>query len=250
MTRAAEPTPNDHMSADNGSKSEPISVQSPTTAHAFGNDFAWVIVELAPDGILVTNDAGRIMMANGHIGALFGYDHDALVGVQVERLLPPPLRHVHEAHRAAYANAPRLRSMGSGLELSGCRADGSEFPIEVSLSPVATDHGTVTVVIVRDVTEQRTHEQTARNAHSLDGNRRTITDPHNWLRGDELTTREAEVLRHVALGHTNAETARLVGVSMRTVESSRSSIQRKLDLQTRAELVRFALDNGMLHPQT
>ncbi len=146
------------MRAADGSASEPSHV---STAPVLGNGFAWVIVELAPDGIVVTDEDGRILMANQHIETLFGYERDALVGTQVETLLPARLRRTHVTHRAHYMTAPRVRPMGTGMELLGCHADGSEFPIEVSLSAAATDQGIATVVIIRDVTEQRTLERAA-----------------------------------------------------------------------------------------
>jgi PAS domain S-box-containing protein len=111
-----------------------------------------VIVDLAPDAILVTNDEGRIVMSNRHADTLFGYDHGVLVGMTVESLLPPQLRLAHEAHRADYETAPSVRPMGSRLSLSGCRSDGAEFPIDVSLSPASTDDGSaVTVVAIRSL---------------------------------------------------------------------------------------------------
>ena len=127
-----------------------------------GLGFAWTIVELAPDGILVCDDDGTILMANRHVEALFGYDRDALVGAKVERLLPNALRLAHQAHRARYVSAPTTRPMGMGLDLLGRHADGTEFPIEISLSPVNTGHTEAIVVVIRDVSQQRAHERNAR----------------------------------------------------------------------------------------
>ena len=127
-----------------------------------------MIVEHAPDGIVVSDDNGRIVMANRQVETLFGYDRDTLVGSDVETLLPARMRRAHQTHRARYASAPALRPMGTGLELLGRRADGSEFPIEVSLSPAAIDNGTATIVIIRDVTDQRALEQAAQAAVALE----------------------------------------------------------------------------------
>jgi PAS domain S-box-containing protein len=134
----------------------------PVNVATLGLGFAWTIVELAPDGILVCDDGGEILMVNRQVESLFGYDRDALVGAQVERLLPASLRRSHEALRAGYVAAPALRSMGSGRGLLGRRADGSEFPVEISLSPAATERGIATVVVVRDVSDQRAAERDAR----------------------------------------------------------------------------------------
>ncbi len=117
----------------------------------WGFGFAWVIIELAPDGILVSDDDGRIVMANRQLAELFGYDRHALVGASVDSLVPSRLRARHESHRASYSAAPSLRPMGSGPRLFGCRADGSEFPIEVSLSPALTELGVGTVAVVRSM---------------------------------------------------------------------------------------------------
>jgi PAS domain S-box-containing protein len=136
----------------------------PPNVAALGVGLAWTIVELAPDGILVCDDGGRILMANRHVESLFGYDREALVGGQVERLLPEPLRHAHELHRAGYVAAPGSRSMGSGRELWGRRSDGSEFPVEISLSPVVADQLIATIVVIRDVSDQRAAEHDARTA--------------------------------------------------------------------------------------
>jgi two-component system, NarL family, sensor histidine kinase DevS len=152
-----------------------------TNASALGLGFAWVIVDLAPDAILVSDDDGRIMLANRHLETLFGYDRDALVGTQVEALLPTHLRADHETHRANYVAAPALRPMGAGLDLFGRHANGSEFPIEVSLSPAATDVGIATVVIIRDVTEQRILERAARIASARENDDRIASDLHDHV---------------------------------------------------------------------
>jgi PAS domain S-box-containing protein len=160
-----------------------VSLGSSVTPKGLGVGFAWAIVELAPDGILVSDDDGRIMMANRQVEVLFGYDHDALVGALVESLLPARLRSAHETHRASYVTVPALRPMGAGLEVFGSRADGSEFPIEVSLSPVATDQGVATVVVIRDVSQQRHLERDARTASALDQDERIAADLHDRVIG-------------------------------------------------------------------
>ena len=88
-------------------------------AESLGFGFAWAIVELAPDGILVGDADGRIIMVNRQVEELFGYRRESLIGEPVEILLPARLRHAHEVHRANYAIAPTLRPMGTGKELFG-----------------------------------------------------------------------------------------------------------------------------------
>ena len=158
--------------------------EASATADLRAEAFACVIVELAPDGILVSDDHGRIIMANSQVEELFGFDRDALIGQPVETLLPAWLRQAHEAHRVDYATAPMLRPMGAGLKLLGRHADGSEFPIEISLSPIAADHGLATVVIIRDVSKQRDLETAAQQA-----SRSTITNasPQNCMTESSAT---------------------------------------------------------------
>ena len=86
------------------------------------------VVDAAPDGIIVADEAGRILLANRRTEELFGYDRDALLGRDVEDLLPEQFRQVHRAHRTRYRAEPRTRVMGTGLTLFGRRVDGSGSP--------------------------------------------------------------------------------------------------------------------------
>jgi len=158
------------------------------TQEALGVGFALAIVELAPDGIIVSDDNGRILMANRQVENMFGYGRDTLVGAEVESLLPVRSRQAHRAHRAKYVIAPATRPMGVGLELLGLHADGSEFPVEISLSPVPTDHGTATVVVIRDVSQQRAQEQAARATLLTDEDERIAADLHNRVIGHLFTS--------------------------------------------------------------
>lgn len=113
------------------------------------------LLEAAPDGIAVVDERGRILVVNEQLGHLFGYEPGELVGERVETLVPTRLRPGHEGHRRSYLRAPATRPMGMGLELLGLRKDGSEFPLEISLSPVRSGRQTFTIAIVRDSTERR-----------------------------------------------------------------------------------------------
>ena len=114
----------------------------------------WAMVEASPDGMLLADEDGVISLVNAQIETLFGYDRGELLGCRVEKLLPERHRQVHTAHRTRYRVDPQPRSMGNDLELLGRRQDGSEFPVEVSLSPVATNHGLRVVATVRDITSR------------------------------------------------------------------------------------------------
>jgi PAS domain S-box-containing protein len=106
------------------------------------------IVDGAPDGVL------RITFANPHVETLFGYAPETLIGKTVEFLIPERLRDRHLGHRDAYHAAPSTRPMGSGLELVARCSDGSELPVEISLSPLPGEDGMYVTAIVRDVSER------------------------------------------------------------------------------------------------
>ncbi len=115
---------------------------------------AWAMVEASPDGMLLADEHGVISLVNAQIGALFGYDRSELVGCAIEMLIPERHHQVHTAHRTRYRAAPQARMMGEDLELLGRHRDGSEFPVEVSLSPLTTDTGLHLVATVRDITDR------------------------------------------------------------------------------------------------
>ena len=133
------------------------------------------LVNSAPDGIVMADEDGRIVFANQRAHELFGFDRDELRGRSVDELLPDQLRQAHRGHRARYGAEPRLRAMGVGLMLFGQRADGSEFPVEISLSPSVTDEGLRIVAVVRDVSDRVAAEAHQRVVHeALDATRDAV----------------------------------------------------------------------------
>ncbi len=148
-----------------------------------GDDVAWSLVDAAPDGIVMTDGWGRILVANRQIEALFGYDRAELLGRSVDDLLPERFRPVHRAHRTRYRDEPRTRPMGAGISLLGRRKDGTEFPVEISLSPVTTNGQTMVVAAVRDVSERLETERRLREAeqdlHLLEDHERIARDLHD-----------------------------------------------------------------------
>lgn len=116
------------------------------------------LFEAAPDAIIIVNDEGRIVLANSQTETLFGYSRDELLGQTIECLLPERFRGAHQRHRTNYVENPHTRPMGIGLELYARRRDGTEFPTEISLSPVQTKSGLLVTAIIRDVTHRKEAE--------------------------------------------------------------------------------------------
>ena len=122
-------------------------------------------LEAVPDATLVVNHEGIILQANSQIETLFGYTRDELIGQPIEILVPDRQRSQHHHHRDGFVAQPKVRRMGAGLDLYGRRRDGSEFPVEISLSPVMTDSGILVLSAIRDISDRKRIEEELRRAH-------------------------------------------------------------------------------------
>jgi PAS domain S-box-containing protein len=146
-----------------------------TLAPQFG-----IVLETVPDATIVTDRLGRMVLVNSQAEALFGFARGELLGQAVEMLIPARFRSAHPAHRHGYFQDPRTRAMGAGkLELYGLRRDGTEFPVEISLSPLETEDGALAITAIRDITERkRVEEERARLHRELE---RLLADQNRFF---------------------------------------------------------------------
>ena len=128
--------------------------------------YARSLVESAPDAMVIVNADGVIRLANAEAEKLFGYRREQIIGRPVEILIPNRFQRQHPRHRADFAAVPRTRAMGAGLELRGRREDGSEFPVEISLSPLESEDELFVTASIRDVTERKRAEEALLDANT------------------------------------------------------------------------------------
>src|SRR5579864_3023253 len=141
------------------------------------------ILEAIPDAVAAVNQQGVIIQINSQTEALFGYTRDELIGQKIELLVPERQRPQHHLHREHFHQQPKIRRMGSGLDLSGRRRDGTEFPVEISLSPVATADGMMVLSVIRDISDRKRIEDELRRVNQeLDRRKsRELRDSQNRL---------------------------------------------------------------------
>jgi PAS domain S-box-containing protein len=123
------------------------------------------LLEALPDAIVAVDRDGTIVQVNSQAQELFGYERDELIGHSVEMLVPESYRKQHHHHRESYAQMPKTRRMGADLDLYGRRRNGSEFPVEISLSPVSTEKGAFVLSAIRDITDRKRIAEELRRAN-------------------------------------------------------------------------------------
>jgi PAS domain S-box-containing protein len=141
------------------------------------------ILEAIPDAVAAVNQQGVIIQINSQTETLFGYTRDELIGQSVEVLVPERQRSQHHQHRESFHARPKIRRMGSGLDLYGRRRDGSEIPVEISLSPVTTGNGSIVLSVIRDISDRKRIEEDLRRANEELDRRKTreLRDSQNRL---------------------------------------------------------------------
>jgi PAS domain S-box-containing protein len=148
------------------------------------------LLDAAPDGIVGVDASGRIVLVNSQTERMFGFRREELLGKSVELLIPERFRGRHPAHREHYCAQPAIRPMGSGLDLRAVRADGTEFAVEISLSPFEGGSGGEVICVIRDVTDRKLAEEQIRSLNSsLEQHSRELAIMNSEL---EIRNREVE----------------------------------------------------------
>ncbi|HEY6563008.1 MAG TPA: ATP-binding protein, partial [Pirellulaceae bacterium] len=211
-------------------------------------------VESAPSGMILTDEMGRILLINSQAESMFGYSRNQLLGQSVDGLVPDRFRTAHPGQRQSFFSAPSARAMGMGRELYGLRGDGSEFPVEIGLSPIATPQGLLVLSAIVDITERKNAERKL-----LDADRRKdeflATLAHELRNPLAPLTNAVELLQSQSLAHQEtldcwnivtrqlAQLRRLVDDLLDVSRITRNRIELRRNLVDVSTIVGSALDS-------
>jgi PAS domain S-box-containing protein len=140
------------------------------------------LLEAAPDGIVIVDRQGTIVMVNAQTQNMFGYTRQELLGSHVEMLVPLHFRDIHPFHRTQYGKNSILRPMGADLDLYALHKDGSEFPVEISLSPMDTEEESLVIAAVRDISERKRAEEQFRGLLESAPDAMVVVDTEGMIR--------------------------------------------------------------------
>ena len=161
-----------------------------------------VLLELAPDAIVIVDDRGLIQVVNERAEQIFGYSRAELIDQPVELLVPERQKELHVEHRRRYMTEPKVRPMGVGLNLIAIAKDGKEFPVEISLSPVSTDDRLMVIGVVRDISSRRRLQEAALSARAI-----AAQEQERVRIARDLHDEVAQALSGIALGLEQIESA-------------------------------------------
>ena len=194
------------------------------------------VLDAAPDAMIIIDSTGSVLFASHQITALFGYSPEAVIGRKVEMLLPERFRQRHVGHRSTYAAAGRVRPMGIGLDLFALRADGTEFPVEISLSPIRDGAELLIAAAIRDVTDRKRAERELKEA-------RAEADRANLAKSRFLATASHDLRQPLqTLGMLNGTLRRLVSES----DALEALDQQELAIGSMSRLLNALLDISKL----
>lgn len=195
------------------------------------------LLESAPDAMVVVDTHGRIQIINHRAEQLFGYSREELVGRLVDELVPEALRSGHAGHRAKYFANPQVRPMGQGLELYGRRRDGTEFPVDISLSPMRTVEGVLVIAAVRDITDRKIAEKRLAQTQEVAERRRLMT--HLVQAQEEERRKIAADIHDDSIQAMTATSLRLQQLRKHLADEQQIALLTKLDDAVRESIVRL-----------
>lgn len=202
------------------------------------------LLESAPDAMIITNESGEMIIVNSQAEKLFGFSRAELLGKKVEMLIPERLRNRHVMHRTTFFNDPHPRQMGSGMELYAVGKDGREIPVEISLGPLETEHGTLISAAIRDISERKMAEEQSRRLQLLSTRQDFLAALMHNLKNPIIgADRVLEIVSSGRLGSLPPELARIFS---QLKESNRKLLSMMNEL---IEVYQYETDPRVLHPQ-